>query len=162
MKLLKTIGYTLGLSILFIASGCVKANFYQKNIAIQNGVWNSNQTGKFQVDITDTTAKYNIYFMIRHDESYPFNNIWIRSRYQAPGDTTFVTGERIDLLMSDVDGKWLGRNFGGMWEHRMLLINNANPIFKKAGTYNIEIEQLMRQEDLEGIMNIALQIEKVE
>jgi gliding motility-associated lipoprotein GldH len=149
------------LCIVWSAFSCGKAGFYQKNVSFDNAHWEALDPASFEIDIADTTDRYNIYFMLRHDEQYAFNNIWIRYKYKMEGDSIFKNSERIDLLMADTDGKWLGRNFGGMWEHKMLLINNDNPIFKKAGKYEIQVEHLMRQETLEGVMQAGLQIEKL-
>src|SRR5690606_22923313 len=125
-------------SLILSLIGCGKADFYQKNVAFDNGNWNAEEPGVFTIDISDTVSRYNMYFLIRHDEQYPFNNIWIRYKYKGPNDSVYRSSDRLDLLM-----------------------NNDNPIFKEIGRYEIQIEHLMRQETLEGVMQAGLQIEKL-
>jgi len=143
-----------------MASCGVKSSYYQKQQAIKDARWSSGQQPVFRIDIKDTGALYDLFFLIRHDEAYPNSNIWIRMKVKAPGDTLFRDGARIELELADIKGQWLGRGMGGIWEHKVRIPAREAPRFAKAGTYELKIEHLMRQDPLPSVLNVGLRIEQ--
>lgn len=101
-----------------------------------------------------------MYFLIRHDEAYPYANIWFRFKVKAPGDSVFHTGPRIEKTLADAEGKWLGKGLAGIWEHKLPLTPQEIPAFNKQGDYIIKIEQIMRVNPLPSVLNAGLIIEK--
>ncbi|RYZ17502.1 MAG: hypothetical protein EOP49_50605, partial [Sphingobacteriales bacterium] len=89
-------------------SGCMESPYYQKTTAIPQYSWNYNFHPSFGFDITDTAAIYNLYFIIRHTDAYPFSNIWLNIRTKLPGDTAFLQ-QRVEIPLAESNGKWLGR-----------------------------------------------------
>jgi len=53
--------------------------------------------------------------------------------------------------------KWLGTGMDDIYEHRIKL---TDPQYLKAGIYHFRIEQIMREDPLENVMNIGLRVEK--
>lgn len=73
-----------GVIIIFFFTTCEKNRIYEKNINIEEYLWNSKTVPSYKVEIHDTSALYNIYINIRHAELYPFQNIWLVVGTQHP------------------------------------------------------------------------------
>jgi gliding motility-associated lipoprotein GldH len=127
---------------------------------VPKNAWDYQFKPSFKFDITDTTATYNLYFLVRHTEAYQFSNIWLQVYSKQPGDSTFIKS-RIEVPLAEPSGKWLGRGMGEIWEQRMPITRNDNPmVFKKTGTYEIRFEQNMRINPLPEVLQIGLRVEK--
>lgn len=148
--------------MLLVWSACgVKSSYFQKQVPIPGAKWKADFMPSFKLDITDTTAKYGCYLLMRHDESYPNSNLWFRIKTKEPGSKTWTDGPRLEVELADAEGKWLGRGMGGIWEHRIWLDPKMVPKFNHAGTYEIKIEQLMRYNPLPSVMNVGLIVERI-
>lgn len=152
------------LSVIALASvlfaGCMKSPYFQKDVTIPQYQWRYDYQPAFKVDIDDTAALYNLYFIVRHTEAYQFSNIWMWIYTKEPGDSTFKRS-RIEIPLAEKSGKWLGRGMGEIWEQRMPITRDDAPmVFKKAGTYTIRFEQNMRINPLPEILQVGLRVEK--
>ncbi len=146
---------------LFLLAGCLPSPYYQKTAPIPQSQWEYGFQPSFKFEIKDTTAFYNLYFLIRHTEVYPFSNIWLQVNTKMPGDSVFQHA-RIEIPLAEPTGKWLGRGMGDIWEQRMPISrNDAAALFKKAGVYEIKFVQDMRVNPLPEILQVGLRIEKI-
>lgn len=155
----------LSIMIILVASvfttGCMKSPHYQKTYTLPNQAWDYDFQPSFQFQISDTSAHYKLYFIIRHTEAYPFSNIWLWVYTKEPGDTV-EKKSRIEIPLAETSGKWLGRGMGEIWEHRMPITRDDQPmIFPKPGTYEIRFEQNMRMNPLPEILDVGLRVSKV-
>lgn len=155
---LKTFLFSLVITGAMLA-GCGSSPYYQKTVALPGHVWTYNYRPSFRFEVKDTTALYHLYFLIRHTEAYPFSNIWIYIYTKKPGAKTFEQS-RIEIPLAQDDGKWLGRGMGEIYEQRMPITRDDNPMkFEKTGTYEIRFEQNMRTNPLPEILDIGLRVE---
>lgn len=146
--------------ICILLTGCLPSPYYQKNTPVPRAQWTYNFQPTYQFEISDTTALYNLYFIIRHTEVYPYSNIWLNIYTKMPGDSTFQQA-RIEIPLAEPSGKWLGRGMGDIWEQRMPITRNDGPmIFNRKGMYQIKLEQAMRINPLPEVLNIGLRVEK--
>jgi gliding motility-associated lipoprotein GldH len=142
-------------------AGCMSSPYYQKDTALPGNEWSYVTRPSFKFEIKDTTSLYNLYFIIRHTDAYPFSNIWISIYTKQPGDSTFQKS-RIEIPLAETSGKWLGRGMGEILEQRMPITRNDNPmIFQKPGMYEIRFEQNMRVNPLPEILQLGLRVEKL-
>jgi gliding motility-associated lipoprotein GldH len=140
--------------------GCMHAPFvFQKEEGIPQNAWAYNFKPTFTFDITDTTADYRPFFIIRHTQSYPYCNIWVLMYIQVPGDTV-VKKERVNITMAEPSGKWLGRGMGEIYEQQLQLKLGDSVRFNKKGTYKISFEQNMRVNPLPEVLNVGFRLEK--
>lgn len=145
---------------LFLASmvGCKPIDIYEKNESIPNFKWNTNFRPSFQFNITDTTAQYQLFAVLRHNESYRYNNIWLQVGTETPGDS--VRLQRVDIMLGSDDQGWRGSSMGDIWELREPL--TPGPFkFKKPGTYRFTLTQIMRENPLEGMLSAGIRLERV-
>lgn len=159
--MLNKVHIILMVSILTIAcSSCVQSPFYQKTYAIPKNEWEYGNKQKFKFEVTDTKSLYNLYFIIRHTEAYPFANIWVWIYTKQPGDTTF-SKTRLEIPLAEPGGKWLGRGMGAIWEQRMPISNDGDTVMlRKKGTWEIYVEQNMRVNPLPEVLHVGLRVER--
>lgn len=135
-----------------------KLDTYEKNLEIPGHSWSWDYRPSFDLNIApeDTAYFYTIYANVRHRDSYTFNNLWMTIRIESPDKQ--VDSQRVELPLADNPGKWMGTGTGDVFEHRILI--NKKGVFAKPGAYRFSFGQTMRQNPLEGIMNVGLRIEK--
>ncbi len=146
--------YLLLISIILLS--CVKNDTYQSAHTIHNEQWNKLDTAYFAVNIYDTTERYNMYLTLRRSINYPYANIWLRTLTQTP-DTTAPALSDLELTLEEKDGTPTGSRFGNNIEHLILIQENAK---LKYGKYQFWILQNMRDDDLRGVLNIGLRLER--
>jgi gliding motility-associated lipoprotein GldH len=94
--------------------------------------------------------------LVRHNEKYEFNNIWISLTYQLKGQQP-VTNQ-YELPLANNSG-WLGTAMDDLYEHRIRITPDEG-IALKDGEYIFTIGQIMRKDPLENVLNVGLRIEK--
>lgn len=100
---------------------------------------------------------YNIYLVLRHEDAYTYNNIWLNLTEKGPLET--VTVRREFILGNNTTQQWLGNGMDDIFEHRILMNAQPRPLHK--GTYSFTISQDMREDPLEHIMDAGIRVEKV-
>jgi gliding motility-associated lipoprotein GldH len=136
---------------------CTQLNVYEKNTSITGHNWKSDFNSKGSFDINDTAAFYNMYVVLRHTDAYKYENIWLNIGLQAPGDSMRYT--RYNVLLANGAAGWEGIGMNDIREIRKLL-ETSGGIFKKTGTWNFSVSQLMRDNPLEHIMSVGMRVEK--
>ena len=143
------------LCLQLIISSCTTIDVYEKNATIPKHSWSNSFKPEFAFTITDTSALYQLFFVVRHTEKYNFNNIWINLYSQPPGDTLHKA--RYELQLATNEKGWLGTGMDDIYEHRIAL---TNPQPFKAGTYKFKVEQVMREDPLQNVLNAGIRVEK--
>lgn len=145
------------LSIFFFS--CDTIDLYERIDSIPKHEWQADYKPKFTFNIEDTTVSYRAFIMLRHNEKYNFNNIWLNVYAQAPdGKTEKFTYE---LPLAYPDGKWRTEGMDDLYDHRILLFIDPEKFnFKKKGEYVFNIEHIMREDPLQNVLNVGLRLEK--
>jgi gliding motility-associated lipoprotein GldH len=144
---------------LLLFSCSLTTDVFEKNIAIPGQHWSSEFKPEIIFAITDTTALYNVYLVLRHTDAYNFNNIWINATVQQPGDAS-TKSQRYDLTLATNGKGWLGSAMDDIYEHRVLIQPQTK--FKKPGEYHFTLEQDMREDPLLHVLNVGIRVEKAE
>ena len=131
---------------------------FEKNVAIPGHAWSHSFTPVIGFNITDTASSYHIFIVLRHTDAYRYNNIWVRLKSTAPGDSA-ATAQQFDLPLARQD-RWTGTGMDDLFEHRILLYRR--PVrFSRPGSYSVSLQQVMRDDPLQHVMNVGLRLEKV-
>ncbi|HEY0356402.1 MAG TPA: gliding motility lipoprotein GldH [Flavisolibacter sp.] len=138
-------------------NSCNTIDLYEKNVAIPGHQWQSSFKPRFQFNIKDTTVPYHLFIVLRHNEKYNYNNIWVKLSIQPPSDTTHT--EQLELTLANNEKGWLGTSMDDLYEHRVR-VTPPNGFMLKKGDYSFTIQQIMRDDPLENVMNVGLRIEK--
>lgn len=117
--------------------------------------WHQDSVLQYAVDITDSTATYDILLMIRNNETYPYQNLWL---FVSEGTTDgCILHDTIECYLADNHGRWLG---SGIRTYELPLYYSIGHHFSQNGEYVFTLQQGMREEYLRGITNIGLKITK--
>jgi len=147
------------LFICYFISSCSTIDIYEKTVAVPGHQWAGSFKPEFQFEIKDNTVPYNVFFVIRHTEKYNYNNIFINLSSKQAGTDSFIT-QRLDVTLATNEKGWLGTGMDDIYEQRMKLSPEAGTFFPKPGTYTFTLEQIMREQPLEYVMNVGIRIEK--
>ena len=146
--------------ICFFVSSCDSNRLFEKNIRIDQNVWNIQNTPSFEYENIDTLSKQKLILNIRHSSSYPFSNLWLFIHNTTPDN--IQTTDTLECILAQKDGQWIGSGLGDIWD---LQVEYDTRQFNHQGSYQFAIEQAMRHGDLSkidnlpGIMEIGLRIE---
>ena len=146
------------IAYLLFLTACTTVDVFEKNVTIPNHQWSSSFKPEISFEIKDTLSHYNIYAVLRHTDAYRFKNIWMNLYMQIPGDT--ARKQQLDLRLATDEKGWLGSGMDDIFEHR-ILITREPVLLKKAGMYRFVLENIMREDPLEYVMNVGLRVEKV-
>jgi gliding motility-associated lipoprotein GldH len=135
---------------------CNRDILYRKCIIIPDNIWTVNKPLVFDVPVSDTLNKYNIFVTIRNADSYDFNNIYLFIDINSPMKVT--ERDTMECILADPNGKWLGEGLGDIWDNKILFKRNVT--FRRSGVYKFTIAQAMRTDSLPMIMDAGISIEK--
>ncbi|MBD0331973.1 MAG: gliding motility lipoprotein GldH [Chitinophagaceae bacterium] len=139
---------------------CAKIDLYEKQVSIHRYKWQSNYKPSFKFIITDTASPYQLFIIIRHNEKYNYNNLWLNLYIKAPGSAK-ANKVQYELPLATNEKGWLGTGMDDIYEHRVNLTPaNEKFYFKRPGEYTFTIEHIMREDPLQNVMNIGLRLEK--
>lgn len=135
---------------------CNKDVLYRKAITIPDNIWDMNKPLVFDVPVTDTVNKYNIFITVRNADSYDFNNLYLFIDINSP--MKIRERDTMECILADANGKWLGSGLGDIWDNKFLFKKNIK--FQKPGLYEFAFRQGMRVDSLPMIMDAGISIEK--
>ncbi len=145
------------ISSLLILFSCTTIDLYEKIVPVPNHEWSSNFLPRFRFEIKDTLANYQLFLILRHNDKYNYNNIWLNLYIKGPDNT--VQKFQIEKLLATNTEGWLGSGMDDIYDHRLPL--TSSPIrLSKPGQYVFTIQQIMREDPLKHIMDVGLRIEK--
>ena len=144
---------------MFWTSCSLPENVFEKDVTIPGQEWASGFQPTFTFDIAapDTTNLYNVYIVLRHTDAYNYNNIWIRGTARVPGDSA-TQSQRYDLSLADNQKGWTGSGMDDIYEHRIEIQHRTK--FNHPGTYSLTLEQIMREDPLQHVLDVGVRIEK--
>ncbi len=145
--------------ILFIIIGlcsCGKKTIFEKYKKIDNYTWSSDAVISFDVDIKDTTKKYDIYVAVRHSEVYPFDNLYVGVDIFTPAGDKRSKDYYLELRNEDRSFK--GDVLGDIWDVKVQIMKNAS--FNSKGVHKFDISNLMQYINLPDVMEIGLIVER--
>ena len=149
--------FLISFFLLISATACLKVELFEKNVQIPHRQWDYKFKPTVQFNIEDTVSAYDLYIVIRHTDAYNYNNIWLNLFIQAPGEA--ASSQQIDIPLASNEKGWLGKGMDDIFEHRYKI--TRQPIaFRKAGTYNFTLEQIMRENPLDHVLDVGLRVEK--
>lgn len=110
----------------------------------------------FTFTIEDTLTPYNIYVVLRHEDAYRYNNIWLNVTTQSPGDTART--QLVDVTLANNAKGWLGTGMDDVFDHRVRI--TRTPVKLKKGNYTFVLQQAMREEPLQYLLSAGIRVEK--
>lgn len=140
-----------------LLNSCGKGIVYTDSSAMEKNTWNLMNVVSFTVPVTDTVNSNNIIFSIRTGSAYPFRNIWLFVSTTSPDGKTI--SDTLQYILADEKGEWKGKGFGDIRE--LGLPYKSNVYFPRKGNYVFKIQHGMRTEDLKGVYDFGIRVEKI-
>jgi gliding motility-associated lipoprotein GldH len=146
-------------AIVILISSCTRSKnvLFTDSAVMPKSVWSLTDNPDFRIIVNDTTARTNVFFNIRTGSDYPFRNIWLFVTAISPDGKTSIT-DTLQYDLADEKGRWYGKGFGNI--HELKLPYRQNVFFPKKGTYHFKIQHGMRIENLNGVYDIGVRVEK--
>lgn len=157
MKLKLQYHLLLGLALVFSICACQDNRVYENYIDIPKHTWHKEHIAKFEVEITDSVQLHNIYINIRNTGKYPFSNLWVFIKQTSPD--SLVNENKFECQLASNTGEWYGSGFGNIFDLQVLY--KPAVLYTKPGVYTFELTQGMREDNLPGIVNIGLKLDKL-
>lgn len=148
--------------IVLLFSACDDPVFVQQSTVAPAEGWPRTWKPSFEFEISDTLSKYDTYIDLRHTGDYPYSNLFLFLRLE--NEDGLLSIDTVECPLAAPDGKWHGTGLGFIHEDRFdaHILYSLNGRFPKAGKYTMSIEQAMRRETLEGILNVGITLEIVD
>jgi gliding motility-associated lipoprotein GldH len=131
---------------------------FQEREAIANNVWTYDAPLSFTFEIKDTSRTYDVILDIEHTREFGYQNLYTGLHtIMVSGDTIF---QQLSIDLADDLGQWLGTCKGAECSQQVLIRKSTS--FPAIGSYQMIVEQLSRDAQLEGIKSVELTIVKGE
>jgi gliding motility-associated lipoprotein GldH len=157
IKRINRYAFVLILNLLLLLSSCNSKVLYTESFVMPEKTWALMNTPVFTVPVSDTINSNNVIFTIRTGSSYPFRNIYLFVTTTSP-DGKSIT-DTLQYNIADEKGKWYGKGFGDI--HELSLPYKSNVYFPLKGSFQFKIQHGMRIEDLKGVYDFGLRVEKI-
>jgi gliding motility-associated lipoprotein GldH len=146
------------LSMVLLMQACGRNVVFTDSQSMPGKTWKLSDIQVFTIPVKDTVHDNNILFTIRTGSSYPFRNIWLFVTTISP-DRKSIT-DTLQYELADEKGKWYGKGLGDI--HELKLPYKKNVFFPVSGNYQVNVQHGMRVEDLKGVYDLGLRVEKAE
>jgi len=141
---------------LFVLTSCSNDVVFREYHSFEENEWNSKDKAVFEMDIHDVQSLNTISLMVRHADSYPFNNIFLFVTTSYPDGA--VKTDTMEVMLANSNGEWQGDGAGDIFDLKVPIKKNVR--FPVAGHYKFEFTQAMRADPLPLIMDFGFEIEK--
>ena len=143
--------WLLVIGVLCLFSACQPNVVYSHFSPMKSNEWHMDSVVGFDYKIEDASATYNMILYVRHTERYPYQNMWLFVENDGKTDT-------IEFYLADDRGQWLGDRHHGFIEMPVLYEDAKQ--FADTGAYHLSLRQGMREEVLQGITDVGLEVIK--
>ncbi|OGX87484.1 gliding motility lipoprotein GldH [Hymenobacter lapidarius] len=150
----------LAAGLLCVLTACDPNRVFEENTDFPNYSWDVQQKPAFTFAIEDTTARYDVYFNVRHASAYGFYNLYVKHTLTGPGGQVGKPRLHQMLLLDPKTGEPKGSGTGDIYDIQLLALPNQR--FAKPGNYTLTLEQYMRQAQLPGLMAMGVRVAKHE
>lgn len=148
--------FILVFASLILMSACSSKIVFTDSHDMPANTWKLMDIPTFEVPVNDTVTRNNVFFTIRTGSSYPYRNIYLFVTTTSPDGKKLT--DTLQYNLADDKGKRYGKGFGNIRE--INLPYKSNVFFPVKGTYQFKIQHGMRVEDLKGVYDLGIRIEK--
>ena len=145
----------LFIAVVFLVS-CGKNVIFTDSYAMQGKTWSLRDIPVFKIPVRDTLNSNSIYLILRTGSSYPYRNIFFFVTTTSPDGKSLT--DTLEYDIADEKGNWYGKGFGDI--HELKLPYKTNVFFPVSGEYQISVQHGMRIEELKGVYDFGLRVER--
>ena len=145
------------LTLILLLPSCNSNVVFTDSIVMPEKKWALMDTPVFKMSVNDTVNSNNVFFTIRTGSSYPFRNIFLFATTTSPDGKSLT--DTLQFNLADEKGNWYGKGSGDI--HELKLPYKTNVFFPAKGIYQFKIQHGMRIEDLNGVYDFGVRVEKI-
>jgi len=151
------------LSFLVILTAVIALTACRDNVVFNEAqdmpgkTWGLSDVPVFSFPVDDTLNSNNISFSIRTGSSYPFRNIYLFVTTISPRGA--VLTDTLQYNLADEKGRRYGKGFGDVRE--LTLPFRLNVYFPVKGTYTVKVQHGMRLQDLKGVYDFGMRVDRI-
>lgn len=126
--------------------------------------WKNSEIVELNFLNTEESQNKDLFFVLRHDKSYEFSNIFLISNLKLNGQKNII--DTIEYTLSQPNGKWNGETKISTVEH--ILKYKKNVVLFKDSLNTLTVRNSMRRnneispiESLENILDIGLLVKSI-
>lgn len=153
---MKTLRISFIVILAALATSCRHQIIYTANKDFKSHTWHKDSIAYFDFDIDDTLGVYSIFINNRVSGEYKYANLYLFINTWLPDNKHLV--DTLECFLADPSGKWLGRGFGDVWSNSVYFRRNIT--FPIKGQYRMSLQQAMREDELQYILDAGISIEK--
>jgi gliding motility-associated lipoprotein GldH len=143
------------LLLLLLLTSCAKDEIFSDFRSFPDAEWNKQKAMRFEATVREISIPYDLIIELRHNNQYPFRNIWLYVECQTPSGS--LQTDTMGGILADSYGKWYGK---GLSLYSYSLKYQENVQYPDSGTYVYTIRHGMRSDMLKGVSDIGLRISK--
>ncbi|MDX2135022.1 MAG: gliding motility lipoprotein GldH [Saprospiraceae bacterium] len=146
--------FTAFITLAFFA--CSEPSEFNQRLEVNPAAWAYADTLDFRFTITDTAARYNLYFDVMHVDTFPWQNLYTRLHTRFPDGKRLSKPVSFDLFNSrgESNGSCSGRRC------TVQTVLQENTRFNLPGEYVFTVEQFMRRDSIPGIFAVEFTVQK--
>jgi len=133
---------------------CESPHYYQEKQSVEK-YWHKDSALTFNFEVHDTADTYTLSFLSRNTNEYPYSNFYIFTKLINPKGEEFT--DTLQYYLAFQDGEWIGK---GQNLKELYLVYRENVPLKDTGKYKLSVWHGMRDENLTGIRDISLIVDK--
>ncbi|MFY0631893.1 MAG: gliding motility lipoprotein GldH [Flavobacteriaceae bacterium] len=156
--------FYLIIGMMFVFTSCDSNRVYDQYYSLENNIWKLENPVAFEIQVTDTLSRNNLFVNIRNNNDYQYSNLYLITHIDFPDGVKVV--DTLQYEMADKNGRFLGSGVSEIKDNKLFLKENI--LFPVSGNYQVSIYQAMRRngsiegvKELEGITDVGFRIEKV-
>lgn len=140
--------------------GCSDQVVFQADVPVPEEAWDRSFTPEFSFEVSDTVRHHDLYIDVRHTGDYPFSDLFLFVDLYGPDDRHLR--DTVECLLADPTGRWYGKGTGFIFADRFEahVLYKLKNRFPASGRYTIKLEQAMRTEQLPGVIDVGVSVER--
>ena len=148
--------YIIPMVILLLTIACHSTAVFEEYKELAEESWNKDKIIELTANIPDS-GLYKLTLCLRHTSDYEMANLWCF--ISAHSQDVQLFKDTLNMKIANTDGRWIGK---GDNIKQLEQIIRIHPFSLPKGEVIFKIEQGMRIDDMKGIKNVGIKIEKAE
>lgn len=140
-----------------LLAACNENTVYHSYQSLPDEGWEKSDTLSFQIPITDSIpATLRIFAEVRNRTEYPYHDLHLFISQNLPDSTVWRT-DTITVNLADSTGRWMGTGWGSIYQSETFM-KSVRPLHP--GNYTIKVMHGMKDENLKGLNDIGIRVER--
>ncbi len=146
--------FPIVVALLIFTAGCDDGALFQQSSSIGPEGWSVENVISYEFDIEEKDKRYDMFIDLRNSGSYEYSNLYVFFKLEFPNGKQSV--DTVECFLADPTGRWYGSGLGDVYDNRIRVKKGVS--FPLNGKYRVSIEQAMRKETLDGILDVGFRL----